>query len=260
MPIHREPSEQRPNQTITQVDADDRVGVSAYYKFEVDQGFSSFPPETTFDEMVTYRQDQIRSGKLKVAMIERGGQVLATSVVVLEPGTMGKKIANNEAYAAGTLVHPDWRSQGIGELMSAEQDRIARDADREAIKTVVVDNNYASMRLRMKVGYRLEGVDDTKEQPEFVFKKNLKNEPSVKRNLRDEMLAGHLSEVNAVDASSPDTLLIDPRNTDSVEQALAAGYKGVYLLSPADFPEAESLGGNKIVFARAETLSDSVGS
>ena len=259
MSSHRErATEQRQEYEIKQLSADDRAGVSAYYRFEIDQGFSSFPAETTFKDMVTYRQQQIRDGRLQVSIIEHAGKVIATTVVVLENRAMGKDIAENEAYAAGTLVDPEMRGQGIGETMSAEQDRIARAAGRESIKTVIVDDNFPSMRLRLKVGYRLDGVDDTKDQPEFKFRKNLKNEPSRKKSLQEEMLAGRLGEVSTIDASSPDELLVDPKNTQLMKQVIEAGYKGVFLLSPTDFSEARSLDGNKIVFVRAEILSDSV--
>lgn len=248
----------QPDLHIDRIQADDRQAVADYYGFEVEHGFSSVHPATTLDDMVNFRQDQMRDGKLAVAMIRREGKVIATTVVVLKAGAMGKKISSTEAYAAGTLVDPSLRGQGIGEQLSATQDDIAREAGKEAIITLVKNDNLPSLRLRLKTGYRLEGIvrqDDG--EIDFKLRKNLANEPSIKKNLRTEWEAGRLPIItDAVTTTTAEQIALDPSNTSLVEQALAQGYKGVYLLRPGDLPEVEGQP-NLLVFAKAENLSDS---
>src|SRR3989344_5747582 len=106
---------------ISVVDPGDRDSIADYYKFEINQGFGTVNQKTTFDKMVDFRKRQMDEGKLKVITAKEENQLIATSVVVLEKGTMGKDIGDEEAYAAGTLVLPDKRSGGIGEKMAAEQ-------------------------------------------------------------------------------------------------------------------------------------------
>lgn len=243
---------------IDRVQADDRKAVADYYGFEVEHGFSSVHPQDTMDNMVNFRQTQIRDGKLAVAMIRQDGKVIATTVVVLKAGAMGKNINSTEAYAAGTLVDPSLRGQGIGEQLSATQDTIAREAGKESIITLVKNDNLPSLRLRLKTGYRLEGIvqqDDG--EIDFQLRKKLVNRPSVKKNLRAEWEAGRLPIVtDTVTTTAAEQIAVDPSNTLLVEQALAQGYKGVYLLRPGDLPEVEGQP-NLLVFVKAENLSDS---
>lgn len=242
---------------IERIQADDRQAVADYYGFEVAHGFSSVHPQDTMDSMVNFRQTQMRDGKLAVAMIRQDGKVIATTVVVLEAGAMGKNINPTEAYAAGTLVDPSLRGLGIGEQLSATQDDIAREAGKEAIITLVKDDNLPSLRLRLKTGYRLEGVvrqDDG--EIDFQLRKNLANEPSVKKNLRAEWEAGRLSIIETISSDSPSQIAIALNNLTAMEQALEQGYKGVYLLRPGDLPEVEGQP-NLLVFVKAENLSDS---
>lgn len=257
-PVGREARDISQKLRIERVQADDRQAVAGYYGFEVAHGFSSVHPQDTMDNMVDFRQRQIRDGQLSVALIRQDGKVIATTVVVLETGAMGKKISSTEAYAAGTLVDPNLRGQGIGEQLSATQDDIAREAGKEAIITLVKNDNLPSLRLRLKTGYRLEGVvrqDDG--EIDFQLRKMLVNGPSIKKNLRTEWKAGRLPIItDAVTTTTAEQIALDPSNSSLVEQALAQGYKGVYLLRPGDLPDVEGQP-NLLVFVKAENLSDS---
>lgn len=248
------------NLKIDRVQPDDRQAVADYFGFEVDNGFSSVHPQDTFDNMVSFRQGQMRDGKLTVAMVREGGKVIATSVVVLKEGTMGKQITPTEAYAAGTLVAPDLRGSGIGERLSATQDDIAREAGKESIITLVKDDNLPSLRLRLKTGYRVEAVVRQPDgEVDFKLRKNLANEPSIKKNLQAEWDAGQLPIVSDVaGVGGSDQILVDPKNISLIEQVIAQGYKGVYLLRPGELSDVPELSENVLVFAKAENLSDTV--
>ena len=235
---------------ISQLDSEDAAGIAAYYQFEVAHGFSELNEKKTLAGMTAFRQRQIRENKLQVAVAKEGDKLAATSVIVLENGTMGKEIQDNEAWAAGTVVLSGKRGLGIGEQMSAAQDRIAKSAGKESILTTITNDNYPSMRLRLKVGYVLEGVGQREDEVSYKYRKDLVNEAGVSRNWKEEMALGRLEAVTDITESSAEQILIDPNNADQVKQALDKGYKGVYLLSPRDFGEPKPIDKNLIVFTR----------
>ncbi|MBI2427014.1 MAG: hypothetical protein HYV34_04155 [Candidatus Kerfeldbacteria bacterium] len=259
-PSEHEIRETTPESVFEEISADNPNAIRAYLQFEIDNGFTTLDPRTTLDGQVAFRGQQLRSGKLRVIAAREGNELTATSVVVLENGTMGKDISPNEAYAAGTLVRPDKRSGGIGERAAAEQDRIAREAGKTALRTVIAKNNAPSARLRMKVGYRLEGIEErpaTQERPSevnYAYRKDLTQEVEA-RQWKNNVLAGNLHRVDAVGEDSPPELMIDSQNTEAVKQALALEYRGVALLRPEDFDDPRPLDRNAIVFVRETSSS-----
>ncbi len=212
-----------------EVNPDDIQDVSNYYQFEINQGFSEVPKETTFDKMVAFRQKQIKENQLKVAKINKGNQIIGTSVVVLESGTMGKKIKPNEAWAAGTVVDKNKREEGIGKKLLAEQDRIAREAGKSSIVTVIANDNFPSMNLRMKNGYKIEGIDARDNEINYFYRKNL--------SIKDS------NDYSKMD----DQVLVNPNDHETVEKLLAEGYLGVDFIRSED-PE----NGNQILFVKKE--------
>ncbi len=235
--------------TVSRIDPEDRESIAAYYGFEVAQGFSTFPPEVTFEKMVDHRQSQMRSGKLQAAIAREGSEIAATTVVVLESGPMGKTIRKDEAWAAGTVVKQGLRSHGIGERMAAIQDGIARDSGKHFIITAVNADNFPSMRLRLKVGYQLDGID--KDDAGYLFRKDLTREPSVIRASVNDVLAGRLREAKGEFTESSDAMvMIDPADSALVKEALKAGYRGVHLLRPEEFPDKAPIIKPYLVFSR----------
>lgn len=241
--------------TISRVNPELRDDIAAYYQFEVDQGFSQINPKTTFAGMVDFRQQQQRDHKLEVVMAKDGSQVVATAVIVLENGTMGKKIKDDEAWAAGTVVLPEKRGLGLGEKMSEEQDKIARAASKKSIVTTIASDNYSSMRLRLKVGYRLEGIDKRDQEIDYLYRKNLTAESPKAGSWKEKVGAGNLKIfAGEINNSSPSEILIDPSNDRQVQNALANNYQGVYLLRPEDFKESKPIDNNLIVFVREAAI------
>lgn len=252
------PSERPPfiPSTISRVNPEEEDDIAAYYQFEVDQGFSQINPKTNFDDMVNFRQRQLRDHKLEVAMIKDGDKVVATTIVVLENGTMGKQIQDGEAWAAGTLVLPEKRGLGIGEKMSEEQDKIAKEAGRNSILTAIARDNYPSMRLRMKVGYRLEKIDRRNDKTDYIYCKDLIAEPPRDRGWKEKAESGNLKIFTGeINDSSPGEILIDPNNEQQIQSALNNDYQGVYLLRPEDFTGHEPIDNNLVVFVRKTSLS-----
>jgi len=235
--------------TTSQIKAEDIDAVADYYQFEVDNGFSSIPEQTDFEGMVKYRQKQIQENKLQVVRAQEKEKTIGTSVVILESGTMGKEIKENEAWAAGTVIDKSRRGQGIGEKLSDEQDRIAREAGKEAILTTITKDNLASMRLRLKVGYELDGINKREDETNYLYKKDLVNNKDGK-DWPHEVESGKLKLLELDEEEIDEQVLVDPDNEKLVEQLLNKGYKGVYLLRPKDFENKESVDRNMLVFVK----------
>lgn len=241
--------EAAPTPAISHVDPEDRAAVAAYYKFEVDNGFSAVHPKTTFEEMVDYRQQQLRGGKLKVVIGREGNEPVATSVVVLEPGTMGKQFRRKtEAWAGGTVVAPDRRGERIGERMASMQDEIARKAGRRFLLTNIEHDNTASMRLRMRVGFEIDGVETRKpvimEQLDplvaYRYRKDLWQEPAAPPDVRSDVISGTVRVWNGqIDERTPDRILLDPKDSNAIGSALENSYRGKWLVLPDDFEKGE---------------------
>ncbi len=243
-----------PELTISQVDPESRDDISSYYQFEIDQGFSQIHPKSTFNGMVDFRQKQIKEEKLKIAMAKEGNQLVSTAVVVLENGTMGKKIKEDEAWAAGTVVLSEKRGSGIGEKIAEEQDRIAKDAGKKSILTCITNENHPSMRLYMKVGYRLDGIDKRENETNYTYRKDLTGESiGSKINWKEKVEDGELNiSEDKINDSSPNEILIDPTDLEQVQNALNSNYEGVHLLRPEDFKERKLIDNNLIVFVRKD--------
>ena len=239
--------------SFSEIQADDIKGIEEYLKFEIEQGFTTLNPKTTLEKQVAFRQSQIKEGKLKVVASKDNGKIIATSVVVLEKGTMGKDIADNEAYAAGILVDPDKRGAGIGGIGTAEQDRIAREAGKTAMRTIIANDNGPSTRLHFNVGYKLTGVAERKEETDYVYIKDLVKEPEAARPWKEEVLAGRLKLTRGeIDPSFPTELLIDGDDIETIKTALAQDYEGTALLRPEDFEKQGMIDRNAIIFAKKE--------
>lgn len=252
------PSERPPfiPSTISRVNPEEEDDIAAYYQFEVDQGFSQINPKTNFDDMVNFRQRQLRDHKLEVAMIKDGDKVVATTIVVLENGTMGKQIQDGEAWAAGTLVLPEKRGLGIGEKMSEEQDKIAKEAGRNSILTAIASDNYPSMRLRMKVGYRLEKINKRNDKIDYIYRKDLATELPGDKSWKEKAEADNLKIFTGeINGSSPKEILVDPNNDQQIQDALSNNYQGIYLLRPEDFTGHGQIDSNLIVFVRKTSFS-----
>ncbi|MFH0951779.1 MAG: GNAT family N-acetyltransferase [Patescibacteria group bacterium] len=241
---------------ITAIEPDDLDGIRAYYSFELQHDFAKDLPgktrEQTIDAQAKYRQSQMRDGKLQVAVVKDGEKIIGTSVVVMESGTMGKIIAEDEAYAAGTLVDPDERGQGIGRQLANVQERLAREKGKTSIITAIEDKNSASMNLRMNIGYKLEGIDKRKDEMDYLYRKDLTEvEIQSDNNWTEEVIGGRLAySEGEITKDSPAQLLIEPNDHQRVAQALDQGYRGVSLLRPEDFQDQPGVDKNTIVFTR----------
>jgi hypothetical protein len=240
----------QPDQFIPEkINPDNLEEVADYFKFEMDQGFTQLNPDTTFEGMVKYRQRQIREGKMQIATIKQDKETLGTVVVVLENGTMGKKLKPDEAWASGNVVKKEKRSMGLGRKLAETEENIAREAGKNSILTHITQDNFSSMRVYMNIGYRLEGVDKREHETNYLYRKNLdKREPSISflAELKDKNL--NLFEGD-VDETTPDEVLVDPLNNDQIEKMLDANYRGVCLIRPEEVNNSE-IKSNMIVFAR----------
>lgn len=244
-----EAREAEPLLTISRIDPNDSESIAAYYQFELTHGFSTLRPGSTLAGMVRFRQEQMWDNKLRVATAKEGEELVGTSVVVLEKGTMGKDVQEDEAWAAGTLVAPAKRRLGIGERLAAEQDAIAKEAGKKFIITIIRKDTADSMRLRLKVGYRLEGVEEREDETDYKYRKDLTKEAGVLVDWAEDVRDGRIREQSGeINQDSPDEILINPEDTEKIKDALQKGYQGVYLLRPADFGNEKIITKNLIVF------------
>ena len=233
------------------ISPEDRDQITRYLQFEVDQGFTKINPNTTFEKMVDFRSRQLREGKLQVAIASEGDDLVATSVVVLENGTMGRDIEKDEAWAGGTVVREGMRGKGIGETMAAEQEAICREAGKNSILTVIDHDNYPSMRLRMKVGYELEGINDNDRVVSYRYRKVLHDnlgDPADRTKLNIGDLSLYDGEINE---KSPNEILLAPGDVERVRLALENNYRGKQLIRPEDSTDSERrIEKNLVIFVR----------
>lgn len=236
------------------IDAQDKGSIADYYGFEVSQGFSKVNPSSTFEKMVNFRQRQIEEKKLSVAIIKEDDKVTATGVVVLENGTMGRDLDDDEAGAGGVVVAEEERNRGLGEIVAKKQIEIAKEAGKKSIVSRIDKGNHSSFRLHLKLGYQLEDVrriknDSGEEIIDFKIRKLLTKE-SIQKDWSEEIISNRLTPVSSIDMNSPESVLIDPDNDQLIEQALAQGYKGVFLIRPSDIKEKDKLDKNYFVFTK----------
>jgi len=239
--------------TAAEVDPENLEDIADYYQFEVANGFSKIPEQSSLEKMAAFRQRQIRENKLRVIKATESGQTVGTSIVVLENGAMGKTIKPDEAWAAGTVIDKSKRSQGIGEKLSYEQDRIARAAGKKSLLTTIAKDNFPSMRLRLKVGYELDGLDKRPEETNYFYRKNLTADDKPSQDWAQEVRSGNLKlseNKPPEEKETADQVLVDPADDKTAEQLLASGYKGVYLLRPEDFENEKLIDKNLLVFAK----------
>lgn len=249
---------------LTLKTADHPEDVARYVRFEMEQGWLAPSGEETADDCLDkysrIRQEQIDHNALKVILaFDDKGEVAGASDIVLLNGIKGKKLAPNEAHSAGTVVREDCRGQGIGRKIAAEQETVARQAGKEFLNAHIAANNPASMRMRMAIGYRLNGVyDPDQDGPDYgelnyKYQKDLTAEEAVVEDWKKAVESGQLGLTEGeLDESSPGQILIDPDNSEQVAQALENGYQGVSLLRPNDFEGSPPIDKNLIVFARKQ--------
>lgn len=254
---------------VEKIAADDLAGIIDQLRFEMQNGITKHDDPQWPEKTAIERQQQMRGDALILQVIRKDGQIIASTELVLKNGTKGKEIDDHvEAWASGTVIQKDLRSQGIGELCIATQEKVAREAGRKAVRTAIWDDNYSSMRLRMRNGYRLIGLGKYKnidpKKPNSMYRKDLTNEPpitkrttqEIRQHLNTERQAGRLPVAAAIDANSPDQILIDPSNALLMNQALERNYVGVYLLIPKDIPDDAEIDKNFVVFIKAEKLPE----
>ncbi|MFA6322269.1 MAG: GNAT family N-acetyltransferase [Candidatus Buchananbacteria bacterium] len=239
---------------ISIVDPKNKQAIADYYQFEIDQGFSTINPKSTFEKMIDFRQKQIHDNKLAVAVIKEDDKVVATGVVVLENGTMGRELTDDEAGAGGVVVSGDKRNSGLGEVMAQQQIQMAQDSGKKSIVSRIDQGNNASFRLHLKLGYQMEDIrreadDSGHEKIDYKIRKSLTEEVEPQA-WAQAVASGQLAEAASLDNNSPKSVLIDPNNDQLIEKALAQGYKGVYLLRPKDLSKKDQLNQDYFVFSK----------
>lgn len=254
---------------VEKIAADDLAGIIDQLRFEMRNGITKHADPQWPEKTAVERQQQMQGDALVLQVIKKNGQIIASTELVLKNGTKGKEIDDaTEAWASGTVVQKDLRSQGIGELCAAAQEKIAKEAGRTSIRTSIWNDNYLSMRLRMRNGYRLIGEGKYKNidpnKPDCVYRKRLDEEPpiakrsakEIQHHLNTERQTGRLPIANHVNADSPEQILVDPLNTALMNQVLEHNYAGVYLLTPKDIPDDEEMNRNFVVFIKTEKLPE----
>ncbi|MDX9892896.1 MAG: GNAT family N-acetyltransferase [Patescibacteria group bacterium] len=230
---------------------DDTASIAEYYQFEINQGFSQVPEQSSLEGMIAWRQKQIQEGKLQVAVARQEGKIVGTAVMALENEIMGKKLQPNEAWAAGTVVDKRLSGQGVGRGLVEQEDEIARQAGKEAILTTITQDNLPSMRLYLKSGYSLEALDEREDEICYRYRKDLKESGRSDQGWVKAVEQGELKPLDAeIDEQTPNQILISPQDSLKVKAALEAGYRGVQLVSPRDFEEQEVLDQAYLVFTK----------
>lgn len=227
---------------ISEINAEHLEGIKEYYDFEIKNNWSELASNDTLESMAKYRQEQMESGKLKVLKAEENNELAGTTVVVLKDGTMGKEIDEDEAHLAGIVVRSESEGKGIGEKMFQKADQVAKEAGKKSIRTVIDENNYSSIRLTTKSGYDLVGAHRKKEgQPvEYMYQKTFKDAQEKNKDYFIKAIEiGILKPAQDLKESSLKQVLIDPEDSQKIEEALGSGYRGVFLLKSEEHNQGD---------------------
>jgi hypothetical protein len=247
--------EKKENQVqISAVNPENPEEVMAYLQFEEANNYWQPREGDTIENFASYRQRLIKENKLQVITAREGEKMVGVAMVVLADGTMGRKLAEDEASAADTLVASDKRGQGILEKISEGRERIARTAGKKSMITKIDDDNWASMRSHLRLGYQVEsfaGYDSDTKKPHYQYRKDLIKETGPTKDWVKEYLAGQIATAPVeINNQSPDQILVDPLNENLVDEVTKKGYRGVYLLRPDDFEDPTKLDKNYLVFIK----------
>jgi|GEM_PF-1691345 len=269
--------ERQSNIFVEVLQGDNRQGIAEYIDHEANNGFENLEQRVAqYRELgiidaqlsddkakqrarelfIDQRQQEILANKLQVVVgrdgAAAGSPLIATSVVVLEDGTMGKKVGPDEAWAAGTLIRPDRRDLDIGEPMAAAQEEIAKANGKKEILTGIDVDNLSSIGLRLKVGYELWQVREGDKS--YGLRKKLSAE-KTENDWAVAVLKGTLRFPPADTGQFTDTsILVDSNDTTRARAAIEQGYRGVALLWKKNFEGTPPFEGSAIVFARESKL------
>ena len=87
----------------------------------------------------------------RVILVERGGQLVGYSLVLMKANTRLARIYS-------IAVAPETRGQGLGEALIRESERQAAEADRILMRLEVRTDNHGAIALYRRLGYRQFGT------------------------------------------------------------------------------------------------------
>lgn len=257
---------------IEEINADDTQTIISFLRLEIKERFLEIKDGKTIEDYAKIKQQEIQKGELKIIALKENGEVIASGIVVLKNGVLGKEIKENESWNAGIAVDTEKQKRGIGRQIVAEQNRIAKESGKDFILTGSSIDNAPSMRVILESGYRLNGIKDYRynkdeEQPDksniyYRYRKALKDDGdelitmTQGKNWVDEVKEKKLELFDGdIDEFASDQILIDPINVEQVMSAINNGYKGVRLLIPKDFDDPKSISKNLVVFIRVKKVA-----
>lgn len=97
---------------------------------------------------------------------ERGWRRLLQSATSLRPqrssviGYLGIRLRDSETHISTIAIHPDWRGNGLGELLLLTAIEQSAKMKRSAVTLEVRPSNKTAQRLYQKYGFRFTGVHE----------------------------------------------------------------------------------------------------
>ena len=268
-PFHNLANERKADQyTLERLTSDDINTLRDQLKFELKHGIMDINDPNWIEEEAAKRQKEMRSGSAVIHVLKKDGEIVGGTGVILKSGTGGREFPDDTAWASGTLIREDLRSQGAGEKCAAIQEKVAREAGKKFVRTSIWNDNYSSMRFRMRRGYRLISAGNHKDgdavRPYSKYRKSLVQKSLIEKHsveetrqyLENERTSGRLPIVNSLETDLSNQVLVDPNNADLMNQVIEQGYVGVYLLTKKDVPIDDEIDKNYIVFVKAENLPE----
>ena len=223
---------------ISKISPDNLENIKEYYQFEINNGFSELALNDSLEDMAKYRKGQMERDELKILKAQEKNELVATTIVVLKNGTMGKKLQEDEAHLAGIVVNPESEGKGVGEKMFRKADQVAQEAGKKSILTVIDENNYPSIRLTTKMGYSLVDVHKKRKDKPIEYKYRKAFYDSNERNKDYFIKAVEIGVLELLkedfDENLPKQILIDPEDSQRMEKVLELGYQGVFVLKPEE--------------------------
>jgi ribosomal protein S18 acetylase RimI-like enzyme len=106
----------------------------------------------TLDEL----EKIIKVGKLILLREAGSGKLVGETQLIFEPiDELPYSFAHPVGFCYGTAIDPAFQGHGLGKILAMEQEKAARESGKKELHLTVRVENYASLRMRTGLGYRI---------------------------------------------------------------------------------------------------------
>lgn len=195
-------------------------------------------------------QEIINNGFVILLKDPEGNLIGEAQLITKQTPDLKYQLADNEAYAYGTAIHPETQGKGLGQLTGKAQRLLAKEAGKEVVVLTVRAENVASLKSRFKQGFKITNFD-----PEYygkiedggsrvIMKGNVDQDQTSEKellelvksnsiptfsgqNFNEDLLAVPVTFGNEVDMSA----------NQQIDALIKTGYKGVWVFKNGEISE-----------------------